>query len=100
MTTKPLEILTESGSGWKIDTVSYCQSEVYFTIFQRETDTNEEGAQTFFWFVDTYSLDQNGFIKEMVNNTGILDTYSEAEQNYSWHLDLYHGRTLEEVMGN
>jgi hypothetical protein len=34
---------------------------------------------------------------ELVNNTGTLDHYHEAIQNFEWHLDLYYGTTLEEL---
>jgi hypothetical protein len=37
---------------------------------------------------------------ELSNNTGVLDTWSEAFTNYGWHLDLYYGLTYKEAHPN
>jgi hypothetical protein len=34
---------------------------------------------------------------ELCNNTGTLDTWSEAFANYVWHLDCHYGVTYEEA---
>lgn len=48
------------------------------------------------WEVFTYRRFEDGSV-ELINNTGTLDHYPEAVQNFEWHLDLYYGTTLEEL---
>jgi hypothetical protein len=43
------------------------------------------------WEVITY-VDE-----EIVNNTGTIDNYQEAEYDFRLHLDLYYQKTLEEI---
>lgn len=96
---KPAEdaLISEAGNGWLIKTVSMYKSDEYYTQLQQEIDTLPDGSHENYWFINTYKLDAEGFIHDLVNNTGTIDNYPEALTNYGWHLDLYYGKTLEEV---
>jgi hypothetical protein len=48
------------------------------------------------WEVLTHRRYESGEV-ELINNTGTIDNYPEALQNFEWHLDLYYGTTLEEI---
>lgn len=49
------------------------------------------------WEVMTHRLEpENG--NELVNNTGVIEDFPQAEYEYRLHLDLYYGITLEEFL--
>lgn len=70
----------------------------YYTLLQHEIDTLSDNSIEHYWEVFTYKRLPDGELGELVNNTGNIDNYAEAITNYAWHLDLYYGKTLEEVM--
>lgn len=91
-------LMTEADSNYFLESVSYYKTDTHFTMLEKETDRLPDGSFEFFWFVNTYSLNSEGYITDVINNTGSIDNYPEALQNYGWHLDLYYSKTLEEVM--
>lgn len=48
------------------------------------------------WEVITY--DSTADIDDIINNTGTIDNFPEAESEYELHLDLYYGITLNESL--
>lgn len=83
---------------WYVEIISNHKDDSYATLLQQEVDTLADGSVEHYWEVYTYRLDANGNIDELINNTGSIDNYPEALNNYGYHLDLYYGKTLEEVM--
>lgn len=51
------------------------------------------------WEVLTWCHDSQDY-EDLVNNTGTIDNYPEAESEFCLHLDLYYQKTLEEVTQN
>lgn len=91
------KLFTDAGDGWFIRVMSDCRNDNYFTLLQIEVDTLPDGSVDNYWEVFTYRLDKDGKLDELVNNTGTIDNYPQALSEYGLHLDLYHGKTLEEV---
>jgi hypothetical protein len=96
---KPAEdaLIVEVGKSWVITTSMMHHSEDYYTQLLLEVDTNPDASQTNFWNVNTYRLDAEGYIDELINDTVEIDNLPEALTNYGWHLDLYYGKTIEET---
>jgi hypothetical protein len=97
---KPAEdaLISEAGDGWLLKTISMHRSDTYYTQLQQEIDTLSDGSIENYWYVNTYRLDAEGYIQDLINDTSTIDNYPEALQNYGWHLDLYYSATLEETM--
>ena len=91
-------LMTEVGDTYVLEPVSFYKSELYFTLLEQEIDTLSDGSHENYWWLTTYKLSDEGHIVEAINDTGCIDNYPEALQNYGWHLDLYYGKTIEEVM--
>lgn len=87
-------LFDETDSNWYIQVLSSHASESYYTVLHQEVDTLSDDSVENYWEVFTYRASDN----ELVNNTGTIDNYPEALSNYAEHLDLYYGKTLEEVM--
>jgi hypothetical protein len=87
-------LMSEVGDGYYIQVLSSYGDERYYTVLHQEVDTLDDDSIKNYWEVFTYRARDN----ELVNNTGIMDNYPEALQNYAWHLDLYYEKTLSEVM--
>ena len=91
-------LFTEVTDTYVLEAVSFYKSELYFTLLERETDRLDDGSHELYWWLTTYKLNDEGHIVDAINDTGCIDNYPEALQNYAWHLDLYYGKTLGEVM--
>lgn len=81
-----------------IEVESECRNSLYYTLLQRETDTLPDGSVENYWEIYTYRLNANGKLDELINNTGLVESYTQALYEYALHLDLYHGKKLEEVI--
>ncbi len=90
-------LVVEVGKSRVITTSMMHYSEDYYTQLLLEVDTNPDASQTNFWNVNTYKLDAEGYIDELINDTVEIDNLPEALTNYGWHLDLYYGKTIEET---
>jgi hypothetical protein len=94
------EVFKRINETWTYETIHLFKDNDHVTMLDLETDTLPDGSHELFWYVTTYRLKEAGDIDEIINNTGSIDNQPEALQNYAWHLDLYYGKTLEEVMPN
>ena len=64
------------------------------TIYKYEEDNYKSELVEYepgVWEVITY-VDE-----DIVNNTGTIDHYPQAEYDFRLHLDLYYQKTLEEI---
>ena len=87
-----------SQESYVLEVVSDYGNTDYYTLLQHEIDTLSDNSIEHYWEVFTYRRLADGELGELINNTGIIDNYAEAITNYGWHLDLYYGKTIEEVM--